>query len=33
MALGHADADAVINRLQTDRAPLSDYASFDGFEE
>jgi nitroreductase len=33
MALGHADADAVINRLQTDRAPLSDYASFDGFED
>jgi len=32
MALGHADPDAVINRLQTERAPLSDYASFDGFE-
>jgi nitroreductase len=33
MALGHADAGAVINRLQTERAPLSDYASFDGFED
>ena len=31
MALGHADPDAVINRQRTERAPLSDYASFDGF--
>jgi nitroreductase len=33
MALGHADETAVVNRLQTDRAPLADYASFAGFEE
>jgi nitroreductase len=33
MALGHADETAVLNRLRTERAPLSDYASFAGFEE
>ena len=33
MALGYADESAVINRLQTGRAPLADYASFDGFED
>lgn len=33
MALGYADESAVINRLQTERAPLSDYASFAGFED
>jgi len=33
MALGYADESAVVNRLQTERAPLSDYASFDGFED
>ena len=32
MALGHADPDHVINRLQTQRAPLADFASFEGFE-
>jgi nitroreductase len=33
MALGHADEAAAINRLQTERAPLTDYASFAGFED
>lgn len=33
MALGYADEDAVVNRLVTERAPLSQYASFEGFEE
>jgi nitroreductase len=33
MALGHADESAVINRLQTERAPLADYTSFSGFDE
>lgn len=32
LALGHADQDDVINQLRTERAPLSDYASFEGFE-
>jgi nitroreductase len=31
MSLGHADPDAVENRLVTERAPVSDFASFDGF--
>jgi nitroreductase len=31
MALGHIDPNAPVNRLHTERAPLSDYASFDGF--
>lgn len=31
MALGHADRDAVINRLQTERAPLAETATFHGF--
>jgi nitroreductase len=30
MALGHIDPDAPVNRLVTERAPLTDYASFDG---
>ena len=31
MALGHIDPDAPVNRLETARAPLADFASFDGF--
>jgi nitroreductase len=31
MALGHIDPDAPVNRLETMRAPLADFASFDGF--
>ena len=30
-ALGHADPDAAINRLVTERAPPSEFATFDGF--
>lgn len=30
MALGHADPDAPVNRLATERTPLDDYASFAG---
>jgi len=30
MALGHIDPDAPINRLVTERAPLGDFASFEG---
>ena len=30
MALGHIDPDAPVNRLQTGRAGLDEYASFDG---
>jgi len=30
MALGHIDPDAPVNKLVTERAPLCDYASFDG---
>ena len=33
LALGHADPDAVVNRLVTTRAPVSAFARFDGFEE
>ena len=33
MALGYADQADVINRLQTQRAPTSDFASFGGFED
>jgi len=33
MALGHADPDAVVNRLQTERAPPAQIARFTGFEE
>lgn len=33
LALGHADLDAPINRLVTERAPMSQFASFDGFED
>lgn len=32
MALGHADHAAPVNQLQTQRAPLADFASFEGFE-
>jgi nitroreductase len=32
MALGYADPDAIINRLATERAPVQQFASFDGFE-
>ncbi len=31
MALGHADPDAVVNRLVTERAPLAEFCSFQGF--
>jgi nitroreductase len=31
MALGHIDPSAAVNKLVTARAPLADYASFDGF--
>jgi nitroreductase len=30
MALGHIDPDASVNKLVTGRAPLADYASFEG---
>ena len=32
MALGHADPAAVENRLVTERAPPSDFATFAGFQ-
>ncbi|MBS0536866.1 MAG: nitroreductase [Proteobacteria bacterium] len=32
MALGYEDADAPINRWRSPRAPLADFAVFDGFE-
>ncbi|MBV9565146.1 MAG: nitroreductase [Bradyrhizobium sp.] len=31
MALGHIDPAAPVNALKTERAPLADFASFDGF--
>ncbi len=31
MALGHIDSDAPVNKLATERAPLTDFASFVGF--
>jgi nitroreductase len=31
MALGHRDEDHPINRLRTDRAPLEEFAAFQGF--
>ena len=31
MALGHIDPDAPVNKLATARAPLADFASFEGF--
>jgi len=31
MALGHIDTDAPVNKLVTARAPLADFASFEGF--
>jgi len=33
LALGHADPDAVVNRLVTERAPVPEFASFRGFDE
>jgi nitroreductase len=33
MALGHADTDAAINRLRTERAAPGQFARFEGFEE
>lgn len=30
MALGHVDPDAPVNGLATERAPISDFASFEG---
>jgi len=30
MALGHIDPDAPVNALITERAPVSDFATFDG---
>ncbi len=33
MGLGHADPDAVENRLVTERAPAGEFATFDGFQE
>ena len=33
MGLGYADPDAVENRLVTERAPASQFATFDGFQE
>jgi len=32
MALGYADPDALVNRLATERAPVAQFANFDGFE-
>ena len=32
MALGHADDKAAINSWRSPRAPLEDWASFDGFD-
>lgn len=32
MALGHADPDDPVNRLQTERAALAEFATFRGFE-
>ena len=31
LALGYADAEAPINRLVTERAPLDEFAHFSGF--
>jgi hypothetical protein len=31
MALGHIDPDAPVNALATERAPLGDFAMFDGW--
>ena len=30
MALGHIDSDAPINALATERAPIADFATFEG---
>jgi len=32
MAIGKADEDAVVNKLKTARAPLSEVATFMGFD-
>jgi nitroreductase len=32
MALGHADPDAAVNSLRSERAPVEEFASFRGFE-
>jgi Nitroreductase family len=31
MALGHIDPEAPVNALTTERAPLADFATFDGW--
>jgi hypothetical protein len=31
MALGHIDPAAPVNALVTERAPISDFATFEGF--
>ena len=31
LALGHADPDAPVNTLRSERAPVADFAVFDGF--
>jgi nitroreductase len=33
MALGHADEEAAVNRLVTERAAVADFATFAGFED
>ena len=33
MALGYADPDAVENRLVTERAPVNEFSTFEGFKE
>jgi hypothetical protein len=33
MALGHVDHADAINQLQTQRAPLKEFANFEGFGE
>ena len=33
MALGHADPDAAVNRLRSERAEVEEFAVFQGFEE
>jgi hypothetical protein len=31
MAIGYADPDAAVNTLETERAPLDEFATFMGF--
>jgi hypothetical protein len=33
MALGHADRNAPVNKLRSDRAPVEEFATFQGFEK